>query len=317
MMNKLAICFSGQGSQYPLMALDYIGEQEKYKQMAEEASLILRFDVCKVLKDETLIHQTRYTQPLVFLKTIFGYDMIQKLKPNVESFLGFSLGEYSAYYAAEVFDFKSLLTIVSKRANFMDVEAKHVKGMMAAIIGLDKDIVKQVCDQLQNQGVINIANDNSPNQLVISGEDKLVLKAITLLKEKGARRVIELQTSGAFHTKLMQDASQKLIDEINSNEMLTPKKTSHKIYMNLDAKPLDNHLILDHIKNQMISEVKFRESILNMRKDGITHILEIGPGKVLTNLIKKIDPQIETINFDQIENYETVKGWLKTNEFTK
>ncbi|BCR36300.1 ACP S-malonyltransferase [Mariniplasma anaerobium] len=316
-MNKLAICFSGQGSQYQNMGLDYIESLKTYEDMANIASNILGFNVCDVLKDEKLINQTKYTQPLVALKSIFGYDMISKLNPNVQALLGFSLGEYSAYYASKVFDFEQLLVIIAKRAEFMDQDAQKTKGLMAAVIGLEKDQVKSVCLSLQDQGVIDIANDNSPNQYVISGEEALVLKAISLLKEAGARRVIELKTSGAFHTNLMESASKKLILEMNNNPKLTPSKSNIAIYMNLDAKVLNDEDILKHIEKQMINEVKFRESILNMKKDGITHILEIGPGKVLTNLIKKIEPEIEVINFDQIESYETVKGWLKIHGFTK
>jgi [acyl-carrier-protein] S-malonyltransferase len=316
-MNKLAICFSGQGSQYQNMGLDFIESSKTYKDMANTASNILNFDVSDVLKDEKLINQTRYTQPLVALKSIFGYDMISKLNPDVQALLGFSLGEYSAYYAAGVFGYEELLLIIAKRAEFMDQDAHQTKGLMAAVIGLNKDQVKNVCQSLQDQGVIDIANDNSPNQYVISGEEALVLKAIPLLKQMGARRVIELKTSGAFHTSLMKSASKKLVSEIQNNLYLKPLKSNIPIYMNFDAKVLNDEDILKHIEKQMISEVKFRESIINMKKDGITHILEIGPGKVLTNLIKKIEPEIETINFDQMESYETVKGWLQTHGFTK
>lgn len=316
-MNKLAICFSGQGSQYPNMGLDFIESSKIYEDMANNASNILGFDVSDILKDEELINQTKYTQPLVALKSIFGYDMISQLNPNISAFLGFSLGEYSAYYAASVFGFKELLTMIAKRAEFMDQDAQKTKGLMAAVIGLEKEQVKSVCLSLQDQGVIDIANDNSPTQYVISGEEALVLKAIPLLKDLGARRVIELKTSGAFHTSLMKQASQKLVEEIQNNSTLTPSKSNTIIYMNFDASPLKDKDILKHIEKQMISEVKFRESIMHMHEDGITHILEIGPGKVLTNLIRKIEPKIETFNFDQFESYETVKGWLKTHGFTK
>jgi [acyl-carrier-protein] S-malonyltransferase len=316
-MNKLAICFSGQGSQYQYMALDFIESSKTYEDMANLASNILDFNVCDVLKDEKLINQTKYTQPLVALKSILGYDMISKLNPNIKAFIGFSLGEYSAYYASKVFGFEQLFKIIAKRAELMDHDAHQIKGLMAAVIGLEKFQVKAICESLQEQGVIDIANDNSPNQYVISGEEALVLKAIPLLKSIGARRVIELKTSGAFHTPLMHVASKKLVEEIQNDKDLFPSKSKTKMYMNLDASILNDEDILNHIEKQMISEVRFRESIINMKHDGITHILEIGPGKVLTNLIKKIDSKIETINFDQLDTYETVKGWLKTHGFTK
>ncbi len=316
-MNKLAVCFSGQGSQYQFMGLDYIEASPKYKQMEKEASSILGFDVLSVLSDDHLINQTRYTQPLIVLKSIFGFDMIKSLNPQIEAYLGFSLGEYSAYYAANIFNFKQLFEIITKRAAYMEADTKKTEGLMAAVIGLQKEEVKQVCLDLQKEGIIDIANDNAPSQLVISGKKSLIQKAALILKELGARRVIELKTSGAFHTSLMSDASQKLKNDILTNKDLTPLKSSNKMYMNFDAQCLNDLDILNHIEKQMTHEVKFRESILNMKKDGITHILEIGPGKVLTNLIQKIDPLIETMNFDQEKSYEIVKGWLNTHGFTK
>ncbi|MCD4826962.1 MAG: ACP S-malonyltransferase [Acholeplasmataceae bacterium] len=316
-MNKLAICFSGQGSQYQFMGLDYIEASPKYKQMEKEASSILGFDVLSALSDDNLINQTRYTQPLIVLKSIFGFDMVKLLNPQIEAYLGFSLGEYSAYYAANIFNFKQLFEIITKRAAYMEADTKKTEGLMAAVIGLQKEEVKQVCLDLQKEGIIDIANDNAPSQLVISGEKSLIQKAAHILKELGARRVIELKTSGAFHTSLMSDASQKLKNDILTNKDLTPLKSSNKMYMNFDAQCLNDLDILNHIEKQMTHEVKFRESILNMKKDGITHILEIGPGKVLTNLIQKIDPLIETMNFDKEKSYEIVKGWLNTHGFTK
>lgn len=316
-MNKLAICFSGQGSQYVNMGLDYINSYKIYEDMASNASKILGFNVIDILKDENLIHQTKYTQPLIVLKSIFGYDLISKLNLSIDTLLGFSLGEYSAYYAANVFDFEAIFQIISKRATYMEIDAKKQEGMMMAVIGLDKKTVSDVCTTLQIQGIIGIANDNAPNQVVISGETKLIEKAAVILKDLGARRIIELKTSGAFHTSLMSDASKQLVFDIKNNHLLTPHQANYKIMMNLDASYLKDEDIIFHIKNQMTHQVRFRESILNMKKDGITHILEIGPGKVLTNLINKIDPEIDTCHFDHLDTYETVKGWLKTHGFTK
>lgn len=316
-MNKLAICFSGQGSQYVHMGMDFIKNYQIYDEMANKASKILGFSVKEVLNDESLINQTRYTQPLITLKSIFGYDLISKLEPKIDSFLGLSLGEYSAYYAADVFSFSSVLEIISKRAIFMEEDTLKKPGMMAAIIGIDKETVQQVCQSLENKGVIAVANDNAPGQYVISGEVYLVRKAIDILKIKGARRAIELKTSGAFHTSLMSTASEKIIKTIEANDLLKPKETDKTIYMNFDAKPLRKDEVLNHIKMQMTHEVQLTQSIKQMRIDGITHILEIGPGKVLTNLIHKIDPSIKTQYFDQLDSYETVKGWLKANGFTK
>ncbi|MFA5470970.1 MAG: ACP S-malonyltransferase [Acholeplasmataceae bacterium] len=316
-MYKLAIVFSGQGSQYVNMGMDYIDHDQAYKRMADQASEILGFDVIDHFKSDESMKKTLYTQTLMVLKTIFGFEELKKLSPKISAISGFSLGEYSAYYAASVFDFNQIMNIVSKRAFYMDQETKHKKGLMAAIIGLDKKIIHDVCITLQHQGIIDIANENEPKQYVISGEEALVVKASEMLKEKGARRAIVLQTSGAFHTSLMNNASKKLVEDIKNDDILKPNKSKFKIYMNLDAKPLEDKDIFNHIENQMTHPVLFIDTILNMKTDGITHILEIGPGKVLTNLIRKIDSTIETLSFDGLESFDTVKGWLETYGFTK
>lgn len=316
-MNKLAICFSGQGSQYLNMGIDFVDGDEQFKKMALEASKILGFDVIDAYKDEDKMKQTLYVQPLVVLKSIFGFEKLKALNLKISAVQGFSLGEYSAYYAAEIFDLEQILTIISKRAFYMEEQTQKQKGLMAAIIGLGYDEVHRVCESLSDQGVIKLANENSPNQFVISGEESLVLKAIDLLKAKGARRAVILNTSGAFHTPLMEEASKKLAQDIKNNVILKPKHQKLNMYMNLDANLLDDHDIYMHIEKQMTHSVKFIDSIMNMKKDGITHILEVGPGKVLTGLIKKIDSDIEVMNFDSYDSFDAVKGWLNTHEFTK
>lgn len=316
-MNKLAICFSGQGSQYLNMGIDFIDGDQQFKNMALDASNVLGFDVIEAFKDEDKLKQTLYVQPLVALKSMLGYEKLKSLNPNITAVEGFSLGEYVAYYAAEVFDFNQILTLISKRALYMEEETQKQNGLMAAIIGLGYEDVKVICDQLSDQGIIKLANENSPNQFVISGEEKLVQKAIELLKNKGARRAVILNTSGAFHTPLMEHASKKLIEDIKNNVILKPKHKKLDMYMNLDAKNLNDDDIYLHIEKQMTHSVKFIDSIQNMKKNGITHILEVGPGKVLTGLIKKIDPEIEVMSFDTYESFDAVKGWLNTYEFTK
>jgi [acyl-carrier-protein] S-malonyltransferase len=316
-MSKLAICFSGQGSQYLNMGIDFIDGDEQFRKMALEASKILDFDVIDAYKDEDKMKQTLYVQPLVVLKSIFGYEKIKSLNPNVSAVLGFSLGEYSAYYASEVFDLDQILTIISKRALYMEEQTQKQKGLMAAIIGLGYDEVNRVCESLSDQGVIKLANENSPNQFVISGEEALVVKAIEELKSIGARRAVVLNTSGAFHTPLMEEASKKLVQDIKNNVILKPKQHKLNMYMNLDAKLLKDEDIYKHVEKQMTHSVKFIDSIVQMKKDGITHMLEIGPGKVLTGLIKKIDADIDVMSFDSYDSFDAVKGWLNTHEFTK
>ncbi len=304
-MHKLALIFSGQGSHYVGMGLDYKSN------LFRQAHDILGYCPKDVLADQEKLDQTLYAQPLIVLKSIIGFETIKDLV-KFDGVLGFSLGEYSALYAAGVFHFTDLMKLVSVRANLMQEATLLNPGAMAAVIGIEESVIQDVCDTL-HQNVI-IANYNSPSQYVISGDDKEVDKAIDLLKEKGARRVVKLNVSGAFHSHLMAPVSDKFSHELEAFEALKPQVP---VYMNKTALPLEK----DHLKYLMAAQishpVQFIKSIENMKKDGFTHFLEIGPGKTLSAFVKKIDRDLEVMNFDTFEQLEDVKGWLKNHGFTK
>jgi [acyl-carrier-protein] S-malonyltransferase len=313
-MGKLGIVFAGQGSQYVGMGLDFAKHNENTLQKLHIASRILGYDVEQILLSENgEINQTVYTQPLMLLATIFAFDELKKLNINIDGVLGFSLGEYSAYYAAEVFPFEELVSIVQQRAKFMNDCAIEIPGKMAAIMGLDPQTIEEVCQSI-SEGIVVCANYNSPIQTVISGEEKAVEIACEKCKEKGAKRAMMLNVSGAFHSPLMQKAGENLYNYLNDISYSHPK---YPIYMNTTSDVLVEENLKLEMKKQIYSSVLFTQSIKHMEENGFTHFIEVGPGTVLSGLIKKINVNLEVTNLSKIDDLENLKGWLSTHGFTK
>lgn len=314
-MQKLAVLFSGQGSQYPKMGLEYLQHEPAFKKQAEHASSILGFDVIEVLNDETgLIHETKYTQPLTLLTSLWQFQTFQKLGVKVDAYLGFSLGEYTAYYASGIFDFESLFQTIKKRSEAMQACALKHKGSMVAVLGMQENDVIKLCELAQKEGTIIPANFNAPGQIVLSGEEKAVDFVTEHARVHGAKRAIKLSVSGAFHSPLMHDAAEELHAYLKNIAIESPKIP---IYFNLTGQkdlPSDLKTLMSrHIE----SPVLFEQSIKQMIHDGITHFIEIGPGAVLTGLVRKINIDIPVTHLDKIEELEGLKGWLKTYEFTR
>ena len=313
-MNKLAICFSGQGSQYKGMALDFYENSKRSKQLIDDASKYLNMNLVEAFNDEEKLGQTDFVQPLIVLKSILGLEALEVNQYHVDAYFGFSLGEYSAYYASQVFSLNDILSIVKIRGEVMQKASMNQKGSMAAIIGLNHDQVLETIQPLKSEGVIEIANENGFKQFVISGEQTLVEKATPLLKEKGARRAVVLNVSGAFHTSLMDEASNEFMELIKKFKRHHLQKD---MLMNLDASWLNNEEVDKHLKNQMTHSVKYIDMIKRLKSDGYTHVLEIGPGRVLTGLTKKIDLDMEVLSFDTYETLNELKGWLEEHGFKK
>ena len=304
-MSKLALLFSGQGSHYVGMGLDYKSP------LFREAHNILGYCPKDVLDDQEKLDQTLYAQPLIVLKSLIGFDCIKDMV-QFDGVLGFSLGEYSALAVASVFSFEDIMKLVAIRSNLMQEASLLHPGAMAAVIGLDEMSIQKVCDDLNQKCMI--ANFNSPSQYVISGESEAIDQAIELLKNAGARRVVKLNVSGAFHSPLMAPVSDRFRKEL---DQFSAYKPHVPIYMNKTAKPLDFDDLYGLMAAQISHPVQFIKSIEQMKKDGFTHFLEIGPGKTLSALVKKIDNEFEVMNFDKYEQLNEVKGWLESHGFAK
>ncbi len=304
-MGKLALLFSGQGSQYVGMGLDYKSK------LFGDAHHILGYCPKDVLEDQHQLDETLYAQPLIVLKSLLGLEALKDYV-KYEGVLGFSLGEYSALYAAGVFSFEDLLKIVSIRANLMQEAALLHPGAMVAVIGLDEKGVEEVCVALQHK--VMIANYNAPDQYVISGDKENIETAMSLLKEKGARRTVKLNVSGAFHSPLMAPVSDKLRKELDG---FIAHKPQLPLYMNQTALPLEFKDLYGLMAAQISHPVQFIKSIKQMKRDGFTHFLEIGPGRTLSSFVKKIDADLEVMHFDKYAELDDVKGWLMKHGFSK
>jgi len=314
-MQKLAIVFAGQGSQYANMGLDYIEQNPFFETLTQEASHLLGYDVKEILASKQgELNDTLYTQPMILLTSIFGYETFMSLDVEVHATLGFSLGEYSALYASKTYSFKDIMALIRSRSQHMKSCASKYPGKMAAILGLSSDKVDEVCKESQTEGVVVSANYNSPVQTVISGEAQAVIKAVELAKAQGAKRAMMLNVSGAFHSPLMKEASDAFYQEIQAIHATEPHIP---IYMNTTAKPLDFKQLKQEMAAQIISPVLFEQSISHMIADGITHFIEIGPGKVLSGLIQKINSEVHVTNLDRLSDLNEVKGWLKDHGFKK
>lgn len=313
-MGKLAIVFAGQGSQYTGMGLDFCEINPESNQKLNQASSILGYDVRTLLTSENgEMNQTLYTQPLMMLATIFAYDELLKYVSKVDGVLGFSLGEYSALYAASIFSFEDLVQIISKRASFMHEQTQKYPGKMAAILGLDAQAVNEICSKVKS-GLVVCANYNSPTQTVISGEAQAVEDAVLLCKENGAKRAIVLNVSGAFHSPLMKEAGEKLFEVLRTYQTSKPEKP---LYLNSTSRPLIFSELKEEMKKQIFSPVLFTQSIEHMIEDGFTHFIEVGPGTVLSGLIRKISVNLEVTNLSSIQDLDNLKGWLNTHGFAK
>ena len=278
--------FPGQGSQFTGMCHDLFIKYDNVKPLFKRAETILGFDISKIMFEGTKeeLTQTKVTQPAIFIHSMAILKVLEdSFKPNLVA--GHSLGEFSSLVAAGVLNFEDGLRLVSIRAKAMQKSCENTNGTMAAILGLDNNIIEEICSNIE--GTVVAANYNCPGQVVISGEVSAVKNACEKLSEAGARRALILPVGGAFHSELMKDAKDELskaIKETSFNSPICP------IYQNVNGKP---EYLVDNIKTNLISQltspVKWTQSVNKMIEDGCQDFIEIGPGKVLQGLIKKIN----------------------------
>jgi len=283
--------FPGQGAQFIGMGKDIYEKSPKAKDLFEEANSILGFRITDIMfsgKDEDL-KQTKVTQPAIFLhSTILASLLGSSFRPDMVA--GHSLGEFSALVANKTLNFRDGLILVSKRAMAMQKACEMNPSTMAAILGIDDKIVEEACESVME--VVVPANYNSPGQIVISGSNEGIDKAIEILKSKGARRAIKLSVGGAFHSPLMEPARMELEEAIKNTSFNRP---ICPVYQNVNAiSSIDPEVIKSNLISQLTSPVRWTQSILNMISDGATSFVEIGPGNVLSGLIKKINPDVVT-----------------------
>jgi len=287
-----AYVFPGQGAQFVGMGKDLYEQSALAKEYFETANEILGYRITDLMFDGTPedLKQTKVTQPAVFLHSVISAMVLgEDFKPDMVA--GHSLGEFSALVAAGALTFEDGLKLVYARAMAMQKACESEPSTMAAVLGLRDEEVEEVCESIKDAIVVP-ANYNCPGQLVISGSIEGIDKACVLLKEKGAKRALKLPVGGAFHSPLMQPASEELQAAINATNFKTP---ICPVYQNVNAYPQTNP---DDIKQNLIAQltapVRWTQTVKNMITDGADEFIELGPGDVLKGLVKKINPEMIT-----------------------
>lgn len=299
-MSKIAFVFPGQGVQTVGMGKDFYDNSDSAKEVFEIATKASGIDVCDLCFNENdKLNITEFTQ-IALLTTevaILKEVLAKGIKPEVCA--GLSLGEYAAIAAADAMELQDLFEIIKLRGKCMQ-EAYPTGGAMMAILGLDAEIVAKICDE--TEGIVSIANDNCPGQIVISGEEKAVAAAGAALAEAGAKRCIPLNVSGPFHSSLLGKASEQLQEALANKEI---KDIKVPYICNTEARVVDNKDdVKDLLVRQVASGVRFRESILLMKEMGVDTFVEIGPGKTVAGFIKKTDRELKVINIEKYEDLE-------------
>lgn len=301
---KLGIVFAGQGSQRAKMGLDFYEKYDSFRSTFDSFEDSERLKQLCFEEGIEELSRTINTQPALLAYAIAVTELLSESNINADIVAGLSLGEYSALYAAKVLSKDKLLELVKARACAMQEATDNVRSAMYAILGGSRAVVEKACKEASSIGVAEVCNYNSPVQIVISGEAEAVKKASELAIEFGAKRAIKLNVSGAFHTSLMSSAAEKLgkkLSNVKFEEMKIPV-----VFNTLGRIKNDGENIADLLEKQVKSSVYFEDSIRYMYENGVRTIIEVGPGKVLSGFIRKIQKDIDVYSIDTVEDFEAV-----------
>lgn len=301
---KTAFIFPGQASQYVGMGKDLYEKYETARRLFDQANAIMGMDLKSVCFDgpEEELKQTFITQPAIFVHSVAVYRILEEQGKRCQGTAGHSLGEYSALVAAGALSFEDGLKLVKERGRLMYEAGQKQAGTMAAIIGLSEAQVYEICEEVKEAGVVQPANFNSPGQVAISGEVQAVQAAMQKAKEAGAKKAVELVVSGAFHSPLMQYAQDGLRDALESTEFHDAKVP---VYSNVEAQAVqDKDKIRQLLLQQLTKPVLWQNLIQNMIADGYEQFFELGPGKVLRGLQKRINRQVPCQEIGTVEGLE-------------
>lgn len=308
-MGKIAFLFAGQGAQYIGMGKELYESHSVCRQVFEEASDCLGFDITKLILTGTKeeLDLTENTQPAVVTMSLAAYQAVREkgIVPDVVA--GLSLGEYSALTAAGAFTLSQVVPLVRKRGRFMQEAVPAGIGKMCAVLNLSEDKIREACEEAKPFGIVEPANFNCPGQIVIGGEIKAVEEAARLAKEKGAMKTIDLPVSAPFHTSMLKPAADRLKAEFNQlllGELITP------VISNVNAEYVQSAgQVKELLYKQVMSSVLWEQTLRRMIADGVTEFIEIGPGKTLSGFVKKIDRGLNIFNVEDIASLEnTVKA---------
>ncbi len=302
-MTKVGFLFAGQGAQFLGMARELYDQFAVVKETFDQASQVLGYDVRQLIdQDEAKLNQTRYTQPAILTTSVAIYRLLADKGFQPDMVAGLSLGEYAALVAAGSLDFETAVALVAQRGQFMEEAAPAGSGKMVAVLNAEVSLIEEVCSTVTS-GIVTPANYNTPAQIVIGGEVAAVDEAVEKLKAAGVKRLIPLNVSGPFHTALLKPASEKLaqvLATVDFAEFQVP------LVGNTEAQIMKKEDIKSLLTRQVMEPVRFYESIATMQAAGVTEFIEIGPGKVLSGFIKKIDKHAAVSHVEDLASLEAL-----------
>ncbi|KXT62165.1 ACP S-malonyltransferase [Lactococcus sp. DD01] len=301
---KTAFLFSGQGAQKLGMAKDLYDEFDIVRETFDQASQVLGYNLRELIdNDETKLNETQYTQPAILTTSVAILRLLseQGIKPDLVA--GLSLGEYSALVASGALDFAEAVALVAKRGQYMTEAAPTGSGKMVAVMNTEAALIEEICEQAAERGIVSPANYNTPAQIVIGGQAEAVDYAVELLKEAGVKRLIELKVSGPFHTAILKPASEKLAKEL---EQVNFNSFKLELISNTTAKVMKDSEVKELLTRQVMEPVRFYESIETMKALGVQRFIEVGPGKVLSGFIKKIDKEASFTNVEDLNSFKAL-----------
>jgi [acyl-carrier-protein] S-malonyltransferase len=310
-MNKTALIFAGQGAQTVGMGKDLAAAFPSAKEWFHRANVALGYDLSAICHTgpEPELTKTENAQPAIFLVSWIAFQLLREKVPglSVDATAGLSLGEFTALTAADALGFEDALRVVRQRGRFMQEACETTRGGMAAIIGLDEAVTREICSEA---GVV-LANLNCPGQLVISGETERIAKACELAKAKGAKRALPLPVAGAYHSPLMSSAQPKLKSEL---DRVTLKSPNGIVVSNVTARPHENP---DNIRLRLVEQVTasvlWEQSMRYLLSHGFNHFIELGPGTALSNFMKRIDKAAQVLNVADMASLENTAETLTQN----
>lgn len=303
-MTKTAFLFAGQGAQTLGMAKDLYDTYPIVRETFDQASTILGYDLRQLIdQEEDKLNVTRYTQPAILTTSVAIYRLLAEAGISPDVVAGLSLGEYSALVASGALDFEVAVALVAKRGAYMEEAAPAGSGKMVAVMNTDVALIEEACKKASAFGVVSPANYNTPAQIVIGGSSEAVDAAVENLKAAGAKRLIPLKVSGPFHTAILAPASERLAETLNQVDF---QDFALPLVGNTEASVMEKDRIKELLARQVQEPVRFYESIATMQELGVDRYIEIGPGKVLSGFMRKIDKSAQVLQVDDEVSFKAL-----------